>query len=264
MTLRLSDRRQIRVPSLDPVCADAPNQYLCANCKTLVNCINGKAFPSVCGSGDFCYSDNESFGSSVCYPGLPRSCVCDEREVFYQDTYDRGAFFLCDKYGETHLHRCPEGQVFDEEEVQCKSASGLPACVTPGKFAVLEDCRRYYACIVTEEGWLQHAFTCPQSNGPSMYNDESGRCEDPCNWRLPDFVCKDEGRFADPMDCRRFFVCTLDAESGDFRQVSRQCPEGYEWEQVVRDGTGRCVPMSSEECKPNYVTQCHIPQNLCA
>lgn len=263
MTLRFADRIQVHVPSLDPICADAPNEYMCANCKTLVNCIDGKAYPSACGSGDFCYNKYESFGSSVCYPGLPKSCVCSEQEVFYRDFYDKEGFFLCDKFGETHMHRCPEGHVFDQEKVQCKSVSGLPACVTPGMFALLEDCSRYYACIVTEDGWLQHEFSCSQAHGPAMYNEESGQCEDPCNWMLPDFECVEEGRFADPLDCRKFYVCTRDAAADTFRKVSRQCPEGYEWEQIVRDGTGRCVPMESEKCKPSYVTQCQIPQNLC-
>lgn len=250
-------------PSLDYVCHDHPNQYVCANCKTLVNCVNGRAHPRTCGFGDFCFSNQEAFGGDVCYPGRPKGCVCEEANVFYQDAYDAEAFFMCDEFREIVMHYCPDGHWFDASRVECRSSSGLPSCTTPGTFAVESDCRRYYACVLTTEGFLQHEFRCPDYNGRLFYNEEKGLCDDPCDWRPPEFECSSEGRFADPTDCRQYFVCTWDASVNTYRQVLQKCPDGFEWQQMLRTGVGHCTTMMTVQCTPVTTTKCTLPPGLC-
>ncbi|XP_071513114.1 uncharacterized protein [Panulirus ornatus] len=264
-TVRLLDLLEMHDPSLDYMCSDAPNQYVCANCKTLVNCIDGRAYPSRCEVGDFCLSNWDAFGGDVCYPGRPKGCACGETNVFYQDVYDAEAFFKCDESGETDMHYCPVEHWFDATAVECRSSRGLPSCTVPGTFAVHSDCRRYYACIVTRGGgFLQHEFRCPDHDGILFYNEQIGRCDDPCHWKPPEFECSSEGRFADPTDCRRFFVCTWDAESAAFRQVSRQCPEGFEWQQLLRSGVGHCADRGTVPCTSATTSQCILPPGLCS
>ncbi|XP_045604048.1 uncharacterized protein [Procambarus clarkii] len=250
-------------PLMDHVCSKAPNQYMCANCKMLVNCLNGKAHPQPC-QDYFCYNNYQHFGGNVCYPVEPKGCSCPDANVFYRDAYDPGAFFICSDDGERHMHHCPEGYTFDEKLVECRSASGLPSCREPGTFAFAEDCTRYYTCIVTQEGWLQHEFRCRGENELHFFNEQTGRCESPCNWKQPMFNCTEEGRFGDPLDCRRFFVCTWNTITNSFRQVLRQCPDGYEWQQVLRDGSGRCTTMVTNDCIPVTTTRCIVPRGLCS
>ncbi|XP_042205169.1 uncharacterized protein LOC121854557 [Homarus americanus] len=257
------EMKYLRKPSLDHICYDAPNQYMCANCKTLVNCVDGRAHATQCNTGNFCYNYNNEFGGHVCYPGRPTQCLCQDSNVFYRDAYDQGAFFICDESGENRMHQCPEGDWFDEKAVECRSFSGLPRCTTPGTFAHAEDCTRYYSCIVTTHGWLQHEYQCPYDRGVLFYNEQTGSCEDPCFWEKPRFECTQEGRFGDPTDCRRFYVCTWDAVAHKYRQVLRQCPSGFEWQQIVRNGSGRCTTMVTEDCIPVTNTRCIVPEGLC-
>ncbi|XP_053656850.1 uncharacterized protein [Cherax quadricarinatus] len=250
--------KQVHNNLLDEVCSDAPNQYMCADCKTVVNCVDGRAFPQNCHE-DFC-NYKSSFFSNVCYTEPHKDCSCPENNVFYKDPNNLSTFFICDDLGEMHIYRCPEGYTFDEHSVQCLNPSGLPSCTNPGTFGFTEDCNTYYTCIVTTKGWLQYVFQCPPGQ---FYNEQTEKCENPCNWKLSKFECKEEGRFGDPTDCRRFFVCTWDTVASSYRQVLRQCPDGFEWQQVLRDGSGRCTTMVTDQCTPVTTTHCIIPEGIC-
>lgn len=255
---------QVHVPEFDNVCREQPNQYVCANCRTMVNCIDGQAFPTTCQDGKYCLVDNERFGGAVCYANTPQECMCQPGDVFNRDYYDPSTFYVCDEGGYSRLHHCPTGYIFNKKALECRSTSGLPSCQDAGVFAVAEDCRRYYACIITTEGWLQHEFRCPDDKGTTLfYNERNGTCDNPCNWPEPNFECKEEGRFSDPFDCHSFYVCTWDKDVMMYRKLRRMCPEGYEWQQILRSGTGMCVEMVSPMCTTVTSTSCVIPEGLC-
>ncbi|XP_076043614.1 uncharacterized protein LOC143026729 [Oratosquilla oratoria] len=263
--------RQARVlshdNSLDYACKENDFEFICLDCKTLVNCVNGSAYPEPCGSQDFC-SKKSSFGGAVCYPDQLSNCLCERPNDFKGDPYNEEAFLFCEEVeSDPVIYRCPEGMVFDEEKKQCVNPTGLPPCSSIGVFANQDNCTEYYTCIFTTDGWVQKTFTCDNGSQPLlMYNEDDGVCEDPCTWETGEFECQEEGRFPNPRDCQRYFVCITDQDRlSGFRKEEHECPVGYEWEQRLNTGSGRCVKLGTgkSECTKVVASKCHIPDDLC-
>ncbi|XP_047501433.1 peritrophin-44-like [Penaeus chinensis] len=236
------------------LCEKQPDKFICANCKTLVQCVKGQAFTRHCIEDHFC-SERAQFGGAVCYPNEPVNCTCVTANTFRVDPYDPQRFFSCKDVGSVpESYKCPDGMVFDEASAQCQTASGLPPCVVAGTFANPSDCTEYYSCISLRSGWLQKSFMCTSD---MMYNEQKAACEDPCVYQ---FVCQQEGRYPDLLNKQNYFECyTL---GGVLRQMRYSCPEGYMWE-IISPGVGKCVEDHGDRDSDSAFGQCEIPSDLC-
>ncbi|XP_042221598.1 uncharacterized protein LOC121866066 [Homarus americanus] len=263
-----SARALVSDPKLDFVCEGASSEFVCADCKTLVNCVNGTAYPEPCGSGDLCAFKEPEFGGGVCYPGQPLECTCDQPNQFKVDNYDDARFFFCSNEGsDPQIYQCPDDQVFDTTMSQCTNYAGLPECTNVGVFANVNNCTQYYTCIFTINGWVQKPFSCDNATQEGfMYNEASGKCEDPCSWETGRFTCSKEGRFPDPLNCNRYYECVADStHTSGLRQDLHECPEGYEWDPSARSEYGHCVleGTSKSKCSPVRYNKCTISQDQC-
>ncbi|XP_027234001.2 cartilage oligomeric matrix protein isoform X7 [Penaeus vannamei] len=241
-------------PKYSYLCEGQPDDFVCADCRTMVMCVKGQAFARQCISGRSC-SIKATFGGAVCYPGSPAECTCQSGDSFVRDLYDPQKFFSCSATGGVpENHVCPDGMVFDETLVQCRNQASLPACGRPGVFANLDDCSEYYSCISLQYGWLQRLFMCP--NG-TLFNEVTGACEDPCKRTM---VCYVEGRFPDPLDRRSYYECLI--IGGLMKRARYQCPHGYVWKANDTGDGGACVE-DHEMSLHDYFTRCSIPQGMC-
>lgn len=253
---------------MDYVCEGASSEFVCADCKTLVNCINGTAYPEPCGAGDLCAVKDTQFGGGVCYPTEPIECSCEQPNQFKVDYYDETRFFFCEAQGsDPVIYQCPDDHLFVPGKSQCLSYAGLPECTNIGVFANENNCSQYYTCIFTTNGWVQKPSSCDNdTHSGLMYNEVSGKCEDPCTWDTGKFSCVEEGRFPDPVDCKGYYECVADEdyESG-FRQTHHSCPDGYEWDPSARLEHGHCVALgkSKVRCVPTSQNKCAVPEDLC-
>ena len=165
------------------------------------------------------------------------------------------------------VYRCPEDMEFDVENHQCYNVDGLPPCSKIGVYANPYDCTYYYTCIMSTEGWVHKRFSCVnESHTDLMFNEISGRCEDPCSWDTGSFSCDSEGRFADPTNCNQYYECiSLPNDPTKFRKTLRECPINYEWDPSARGGVGHCVSKDSRDsvCEPVERSFCKIPEEQC-
>lgn len=248
------------------MCPENRNGFFCATCKTLVQCIDGKAYPEQCRSGDFCDLRLE-FGGAVCYPNHPVNCTCQEANTFSVDLYSQEDFFFCGKANEDpEMRQCPRGEIFDEGISSCRNRYYLPACTSTGVFANPANCTQFYTCFYNINGWVQSSHSCNNSTHSGlMYNEQTAQCEDPCQWRNLAFTCQKEGRFPDPFDCRRYFECVLEADGSAFRQVHHTCPEEYTWHPSRLDGYGLCVEAEANTACAAVlpVSKCAVPEDRC-
>ncbi|XP_068232339.1 uncharacterized protein [Palaemon carinicauda] len=250
--------------SLSHICEGTEDGFICADCKTLVNCVNGIAYPEPCSQGDFCATNLVDFGGDVCYPDKPEECMCEKPHSFKRDPYETGRFLFCEKEAsDPVIYHCPDDHYFNSTISQCVNTMGLPDCEKIGVFAVPADCNIYYTCIFTTTGWVQKPFSC---NEGLMYNEHKGRCENPCNWDDGTFTCQKEGRFPDPLNCNRYYECVADESyEGGLRQTGHECPEGYIWDRSARNDFGHCVleGTNNTTCLPHMPEKCRIPSGYC-
>ncbi|XP_037797868.1 uncharacterized protein LOC119593040 isoform X2 [Penaeus monodon] len=235
------------------LCQAQPDRFVCASCKTLVMCVKGQAFTRHCTHDNFCTGRNK-FGGGVCYPNEPVECTCTKANVFRVDHYDPQKFFSCDGIASTpESYKCPDGMEFDESIAQCRNTGGLPPCSVPGQFVNPNNCSEYYSCISLKHGWLQRSFQCSQD---LMFNQKMQKCENPCRYQ---FVCTQEGRYADTINKRNYFECYM--LGGSLRQVRYNCPEGYMWGEDT-PGIGKCVEDHGERDDDYPFRHCTL-DNLC-
>ncbi|XP_064079291.1 uncharacterized protein LOC135196416 [Macrobrachium nipponense] len=241
-------------------CSEKVNGFFCADCKTVVNCINGVAFTEDCSSLNTC-SERTDFGGAVCYPTPDEKCACSAANSFSIDAYSKQAFFFCRAAGaDPDIYQCPEDMEFDPETKQCKNTDGFPPCTETGVFAFHADCNRYYTCIASQNGWIQKPLLCDIN---TMYNEITGACEDPCSWETGQFTCPQNGRFPDPLSCDSYYQC-IQLPDNTFRQEHRQCPNGYQWDKEALENKGNCVKGTVSSCKPLVVSKCTIPESCSA
>ncbi|XP_063614447.1 uncharacterized protein LOC134787596 [Penaeus indicus] len=226
----------------------------------MVSCVDGVAYPHPCSDDSTC-AMLDIFGGGVCYPGQPEGCSCSQANSFRIDNYDSKKFFYCNDSGAApQMYQCPEEMIFDETTILCVNEEKLPECERSGMFAIASNCSQYYTCIASKDGWIQKALSCETPD--FMYNEASGKCEDPCSWNDGEFSCEAEGRFPDPRDCQRFFECIAVGEG--YRVFSRECPAGFQWESDGQ-GVGKCTKAAGDSsCKAFSPNKCFIPENMCS
>ncbi|XP_063594894.1 cartilage oligomeric matrix protein-like [Penaeus indicus] len=239
--------------SYSHLCEKQPDSFMCADCKTLVVCVLGQAFVRHCLEDHYC-SQKNAFGGGVCYPDEPAECTCENADEFRVDPYDPQKFFFCENVGsKPESHKCPDGQKLDSNSGLCKADTGFPSCTQSGTFANTQNCGEYYSCIPLRHGWVQKFFMC---NGNHLFNERTKTCEDPCSLV---FVCRQEGRFTDPLNMQHYFECFM--ELGQMVKMRYQCPDGYMWNEEGF-GIGKCVEATGDYLDYPF-SHCDLPDDLC-
>ncbi|XP_071529490.1 uncharacterized protein [Panulirus ornatus] len=250
-------------PKYSHLCTTERDGFFCSDCKTMVKCFEGVAYPEPCMAGDLCDIRMVDFGGGVCYPRQPINCTCATSTGLIADLYDEHKFLFCESTEEDPLvYQCPDKQVFNLEVSQCLSPGGLVGCSQNGVFANPDNCNEYYSCILTTSGWVQTLYTCDDIGPGLMYNDVTHQCEDPCTWPTGHFVCEEEGRFVDPLDCSRYYECV--AEPSGLRKIRQECPEGFTWIPVAGENFGICEEVNENTvCNAISLSKCRIPEGTC-
>ncbi|XP_018025914.1 uncharacterized protein LOC108681404 [Hyalella azteca] len=255
-------RQLISDPRYDAQCNE--DSFICVDCKTVINCVGGKAFvDSTCTSGFTCQTPAPFAGQATCYNTKTEGngCQCLEADRFKRDPYNPNGFYFCPLVdSDPMVHHCPGEMTFDETMSDCANADGIPACSKSGVFSNPSNCTQYYTCIQTSAGWVQKTFSCEVD---LMYNDNTKECSDPCDWPKLTFDCTEEGRFADPANCGNFYLCIADpANEGEFIKSSRRCPLDYIWDPSAANGAGHCASPTdpaTTKCTPVVESTCAIP-----
>ncbi|KAF2359348.1 Chitin binding domain [Trinorchestia longiramus] len=256
------DSRQIATdPRYDDLCE--MDNFVCSDCKTVINCVDGKGFVDSSCPNDFtCQSPDAFNGTSTCYPtaAAETECKCTEAGTFKVDPWNENAFVFCPMVdSDPMVHHCPGEMTFDSDLLECVNSDGIPACTESGVFANPMNCTQYYTCIPTSSGMVQKTLTCEDSS--LMYNEVTKECSDPCSWPKSTFECSAEGRFPDPANCENFFLCIADPKNeGQFIQSPRKCPPNYIWDPKAPNG-GHCASVNDEKttkCTPVTDNKCNI------
>ncbi|XP_018021992.1 uncharacterized protein LOC108678154 [Hyalella azteca] len=240
------------------------DSFICVDCKTVINCVNGTAFEdSTCTSGFTCQTPASFEGQATCYTTQTQDneCQCEEDNHFETDPYNPNGFYFCPSNGsDPMVYHCPDEMMFDETLIDCTNPEGIPACTKSGVFSNPSNCSQYYMCIRTSSGWAQKIFDCEDD---LMFNDNTKNCSDPCSWPTTTFDCTEEGRFADPSSCENFYLCIADPEEeGDFIQTLKRCPLNYIWDPNASNSSGHCASPTNPKttkCTPVVESTCEIP-----
>ena len=254
-----------RRTDLDHLCT-LPEKELCGNCITQVVCVNSEAYDYDCGPGYFCHVLTEDV-STICKQADVEGCICPtEINDFSKDPYSDTAFIYCPK-GTFDLYECADGTSFSTDNGNCASAN--PTCTKNGIFVDKTDCSKYYKCtgITGTNKWMKIDYICPEEQ---HYDETAETCIDPCSQLPQEFACLEEGKHADPTNCKLYYECTLKRDSTtEFNKVHRACIANYIWEQIL-DGSGaptnygKCKLESSTTCSTaTQASECVIPDSWC-
>lgn len=244
---------------------------MCADCKTPIMCIDGKAHPDECGTDFFC---NEAImdGFAVCHQEEVEDCVCpEEGQVTAKDHYSESAFITCTEEDGFQVQNCDGSANFNEETGYCESKR--IDCKENGQFANKENCAEYYRCMKIAGGWITFEFSCTEDK--THFDEVLQKCVDPCSIVPGDFDCEAAGRFPNPTNCREFYECTTkrNGEPG-YNVHLRSCPTDYHWvsfDMEERDDGGYiatydgiCLPEDQSACTVrSYSSTCSIPEDWC-
>lgn len=242
------------VQNHDSVCYQIHNGFFCLSCKTLVICINGIAYTEGCRTGFACDTRN-TFQGAVCYPKHSAQCRCNDTKQILPDPHNPRAYLEC-LYGaeEPTVRFCQKGMVFSRETLTCQFHGNNVQGILPNP----DDCSEYYKWIQTTGGFVRYTFQCTCG---FLFNEVTGRCEDPCSYQPQEFTCKTEGRFPNQYDCSSYYVCIADnnLQTG-FVQDLRRCPHGFMWIAGAVAGTGQCMPDRTAACTRHLVPKCAVPE----
>ncbi|XP_050706147.1 spore coat protein SP96-like [Eriocheir sinensis] len=240
------------------VCSKIRNGFSCLSCKTLVNCVAGRAYTEECDAGYTC-RDRNPFQGAVCYPSSPVHCSCGNKRELLPDPYNPQAYLECMSGVQDPVVRfCHRNMIFSKKTYSCQYPENYVECSRRGVFPNPKDCTEYYKCVQTIGGLLQYTFQCTCG---FLFNEITGRCEDPCSYQPQKFTCKREGRFPNQYDCRSYYVCTAKStpQTG-FRESVRRCPHGFIWSTGSVAGTGLCKPGNTSLCAHHLVPRCAVPK----
>ncbi|XP_049530697.1 uncharacterized protein LOC125948550 [Anopheles darlingi] len=189
------------------------------------NCLAGFAYnPTL----ERCTADQ-----SVCFPGQ-FTCTAPGR---FPDPADPTKYFWCvwNAFGGYLQYglQCPLGQVFNQFRGRC-------AFIVAGRSLDAEE-----PLLTGEEEW---------TNGPEEQNavlppvapvEPLAPQVEPVTPKLKvKFECLEEGTFADPNNCARYFVCTL-KKLDKFKKSKFKCITGERFDALV----GACVPDLDALCE---------------
>ncbi|CAL4139809.1 unnamed protein product, partial [Meganyctiphanes norvegica] len=114
-------RFEVADSSHQKLCRKETNQFLCADCKTLLTCVDGKPFTYECNDGTVCTQNTlNNVTTGICHNKKPKECTCEKAVTFKRDFYDPSKFLSCqDKSADPIILSCPEGLLFNEKRKAC-------------------------------------------------------------------------------------------------------------------------------------------------
>ncbi|XP_072941882.1 uncharacterized protein [Epargyreus clarus] len=199
----------------------------------------------------------------------------------YADANDCRKFYICIGRIQPLLGECPVNTVFSEIKKQC--TKNLSHCIRHNQFRCIKSGRFsdalknnvYYICVQNKNTYVRFQFQCQggyhlnkqrvkcvsdiksQQMSKSIDNDsnkasaqstvENKSKEKKQNKekkaKSDNNVCKKEGKFPDPDDCRKYFVCSKNSKSV-FRRRTKKCDS----DEVFHPEKEKCVDSDSYEC----------------
>ncbi|XP_071529529.1 uncharacterized protein [Panulirus ornatus] len=253
-------RGSVPIPSLQFLCGENSGSTGCHHCKIAYQCIDGKAYVTLCGESDIC-SDDERFGGGACLPYSfetdPIRCRCDKLGLA-ADSYNNTYFIFCDTSTSPptqDMYQCPDGKTFNSDSKTCEESGDsfseepaeTPACDGSTDTKVNpNDCSWSYTCL--PDGTVK-SVPCKRSE---YFDESTGSCAEKCSVvgsgsTSPGDLCTGVGIVKDPADCTKYHLCT---EVGKEPVSTKTCPEGNRFDINEK----KCVP-GLDGCSFDY-TQC--------
>ena len=220
--------------------------------------------------GLYC-AEKEAFHHAVCSSDAPGACRCHQGDELLPDAYSDEKFLVCsgEEGADPSVRTCTTGK-FDNATLSCRAPDdafrgSAQSCAGPGSFTEKGgDCRSYYTCVDTQEGWVRTDHAC--ANDTHMFNEATQRCEDPCaEGGEEEFQCSEEGRFANPRHPVKYFFCVREGDA--LVRYQDRCPYGLMWRQVMPT-QGLCVeedqPPADEDPRRGFQFAEHCDVSRCA
>ncbi|KFM79162.1 putative chitinase 3, partial [Stegodyphus mimosarum] len=209
-------------------------------------------------SADASRSSTDTSTRSTSDGGSSENIECTE-EGFFRHPEDCSKFYRCVDFagtGESFVRYdfdCPEGLVFDEVNSVCNWPNQSPGCESEstrrGSDATSSDEK---VSKTTTEGTdttrdgtstSESSFS---SSGTDSSKDGTSTSEDSISssgtykttesqtsgtssgsTSAGDFQCEEEGFFKNPNDCKKYYECKRDEETGELIKIDCECPEGH-------------------------------------
>ena len=255
---RRLERKDTASSELNFLCTNTSG-FACADCRTLIYCIDGLAYADPCSSNNFCGTRN-GFKGPVCHHQQPEECSCTSGETLKPDPNNEHRFLECrsGSEGVPVVRQCMFNQVYDKEIGFCKDKDERYSCTRMGVFADPSSCSGYYACIMAPSGWIQNKFQCEND---MFFNEQNIKCENPCEWIDSSFSCKEKGRYPLFMDCSLYYECSK--ANNSWMRTFRKCPEGFYWKQDEQFADGFCIEQAYSTCMPSEIMGCNFSISQC-
>ncbi|CAK1578573.1 unnamed protein product [Parnassius mnemosyne] len=191
-------------------------------------------------------------------------------------------FYICIGIVAPILGLCPINTVFSEFQQQCTRnlshcvRKNQFQCVSEGRFIDVWEDNIYYICVKgTDHRFIRFKLQCQNgyrldkmsltcknvkeiiklsssSLSSSLYDEDNKKISKTITKKRTDknlfinnesFKCEKEGKFSDPSNCRRYYVCTKTSKS-ILRRKRKSC-DSYE---VFDKDKNKCVDQDSHEC----------------
>ncbi|XP_055644747.1 mucin-19-like [Toxorhynchites rutilus septentrionalis] len=203
-------------------------------------------------------SNEGSSGSSIpTHPARPNPApfLCQQPGIFPHPN-DRCKYYVCIwlPFGIYGLElNCTNGMVYNPMKQRCTEDKrpSLPnqfVCTGSGSFPDPSDNRMYYQCIRHFGLWIPIRRNCAKNQKfnatlnecateatPASARDDSDSEEDSDEAKEKvKFECVTAGRFADPNDCSKYFICTL-KKKDRFKKKQVRCPKGHRFDASLQD-----------------------------
>ncbi|KAI5641167.1 chitin binding peritrophin-A domain-containing protein [Phthorimaea operculella] len=201
----------------------------------------------------------------------------------YADNDDCSKFYICSGTSQTIVGSCPVNTVFSDIKKQCTRnlshciRNNEFKCTAAGRFADYLKPNVYYICITKDDSFLRYKLQCQngyllnrltvtcynnfekpssQSSSTTTTTSRTTTVKLPQENKVKrtrkekevdDFECEEEGKFADPNNCRGYYICKLKNRSEEtYRRKYRKCDS----DEVFHREKKRCVDAdSSYECR---------------
>lgn len=201
-----------------------------------------------------CSDENQICSSGVSSSQCVKPCAARSDGFYSFYGYPSEVMYECSDNLLHDFHYCVEGYEFYKDAQECRLRADVPSCSKAGKFAVSPSCTEYTTCLNTDYGFVQRIRSCQEGK---MFDESTGQCSDPCGWNNPVFICSQEGRFSDPLNCRKFITCRKNSDN-TFSKKTSTCFKDHVFDQE----SGSCKDPSTTPCKQAARNlQCTIPSS---
>ncbi|XP_050672283.1 uncharacterized protein LOC126970441 isoform X4 [Leptidea sinapis] len=195
----------------------------------------------------------------------------------YSDANSCGKFYICIGRVNPIVGNCPGNTIFSDILKQCTRnlshciRNNRFKCVSSGRYSDVWKPDTYYICVKSKNKYVRFTLKC--QNGYHL-DKQSITCVEfsvstpitPVSQKVDsnsklsvsssdsistsrrqsgrnDFSCTKEGKYADPYDCRKYYVCSKNSKS-EFRRRNRKCDS----DEVFHRKKKKCVDADSYEC----------------